>query len=95
MCVTYSASRLIDRSGFVVASPLFWSLQRAGQSGQTGLNVPCLGSRSVPANAFFCSLWAVSVLETPQRAALVFSIPISSQVRAESLISVNKIISII
>ena len=79
--------------GLVAASPVFWPLQRAGRSGQTGPSVMCLESRSASANAFFCSPWAASVPETPRRASPVFLIPISSQVRGEMLISANKIIS--
>ena len=75
---------------FLSRVPHFRSLQRAGRSGQTGLSVTCLESRSVPANASFCSLRAASVLETPPRAGHVFLIPISSQVRAERLVSVTK-----
>ena len=92
--VTCGASRSIDLSGQCCPVP-FWSLQRAGRSGQTGRSVTCLESRSVPASASFCSLWAASVLETPRRAGRVCLIPISSQVRAEMLIRVNKIISIV
>lgn len=76
------------------ASLLFWSLQRTGQSGQSGLCVMHLVPRSVLGSASFCFLWAASVLEILQRAGLVYLTLISSQVRAEMYISVNRVILI-
>lgn len=74
--------------------PLSWSLQRAGRSGLTGLRVMPPAFRSVLGNVFFCFLWAASVPEIPQRVGHVCLTLISSQVRAEMFISVNRVIPI-
>lgn len=83
MSVSCQASRLVDFNGLVAASRLLGPLQRAGLSGQSGLSVTWLESRSVSASASFCSPWAASVRETPRRAGPAFLIPTSFQVRGQ------------
>lgn len=63
---------------------------RAGLSGQSGLNVTWLESRSVSASASFCSLGAASVRETLRRAGPAFDSNFIPGKGAEILISVNK-----
>lgn len=53
-----------------------------------------LVSRSVLGSVFFCFLWAASVPEIPQRVGHACLTLISSQVRAEMFISVNRVIPI-
>lgn len=83
MSVSCQASRLVDVNGLVASSRLLGPLQRAGRSGQSGQSVTWLESRSVSASASFCSLWAASVPETPQKAGPAFLIPTSFQVRGQ------------
>ena len=83
MSVSCQASRLVDFNGLVATSRLLGPLQRAGRSGQSGLSVTWLESRSASASAFFCSPWAASVWETPRKAGPAFLIPTSFQVRGQ------------